>query len=126
LKNSINSKIKILIKILVVEILLISEWWILRNQKQASTEKFCTINILEDCYGKKVKVVGTFEVLSKGCNAGIVVSPEKGETISTPLCIDLVIWYLISCLIIFVWNKLNAKKQQWQNRLRHIRFTIFS
>ena len=77
-----TSKIKILIGILIVGISLIGGWLVL-NQKQAPIEEFCTSNVLENCYGKKVKVVGTFEAL-KGCNAGIIVSPEKGETIFLP------------------------------------------
>ncbi|MCD6550476.1 hypothetical protein J7K24_02950 [bacterium] len=79
-----NLKIKILIGVLIIGILLISGWWIWRSQKQASIEEFCTSSVLEDCYGKKVKVIGTFEALSKGCNGGIIVSSEREETIFLP------------------------------------------
>ncbi|MCK4730020.1 MAG: hypothetical protein KAT28_01755 [Candidatus Aenigmarchaeota archaeon] len=73
-----NSKTKTLIGVLVIGILLICGWWIWNNQKQISVEEFCTSNILEDCDGKKVKIVGVFET-TKGCMGVIYVENYEGK-----------------------------------------------
>lgn len=84
-----NQKILIGIGILVL-VVLIGGWWVWSGQKQVPMEEFCTANVLEECDGKKVSLVGVVNAEPAGKSYGYEMSDgvEWNEKLINRVIID--------------------------------------